>query len=249
MPLTRLTFTPGNHTYRLADELGKKHRIPSVTGILKQLDKPALIKWAANSAADFATDNWDTLSALRPSERRAQIAASPWASRDRAAAKGTAIHSLAEDLLAGKPIEVPEELLPKVEGLARWLGTSGFQPTHTECLVWSDEGDFGEGTAFGGKFDALGVHPTHGRILLDWKTGTGPWPEMGMQLAAYAGAEHLVIDGRDEVMPHVDTLAVAMVGVSGTELHILTNRGDAADAFQLLRQLHTTNASTFEVTT
>jgi hypothetical protein len=107
---TRLTFTAGNHSYWLADpDTGKKQRLTSVTTLIKQLDAPALKRWAANTAADYAVDHWDDLAQLSWSERRSAIAGAPWQARDKAAAKGTAIHAMAEDLLHGRPVDCPDD--------------------------------------------------------------------------------------------------------------------------------------------
>lgn len=238
--MTRLTFTPGNHTYRLTDESGRSRRVPSVTGLLSQLDKPALKRWAANTAADYATDHWDDLANLPPSKRRSTIAAAPWQKRDKAAAKGTAIHALAEDLIAGKPVDVPGDLAGQVQGLARWLEASGFTATDSECMVWSDDDEDLGLTAYAGTFDAFGTHPRHGSMLLDWKTGSGVYSDYGVQLAAYATADWVVTDGDDMAMPRPDTLAVAHIRPDGTDLHLLTPDQVAAavQRFELLRMLH-----------
>lgn len=238
--MSRLTFTPGNHSYWLVDpDTGKKERVTSVTTLLSQLDKPALKRWAANTAADYATDHWDELAALAPSKRRAAISGAPWQSRDKAAAEGTALHAMAEDLVAGRPVEVADELRGQVEGLARWIERSGFRATDTECRVWSEADDELGMVAFAGTFDAMGAHPRHGTLLVDWKTGSGVWPEYGIQLAAYASADWIVTDDTDMAMPRPDALAVAHVRPDGTDLHVLTpaERVIAAQRFELLRML------------
>lgn len=247
--MTRLTFTPGNHAYWLADPAGRKSRITSVTSLLGLLDKPALKRWAANTAADYAIDHWDDLANMAPSQRRDAIAGAPWQSRDKSAATGTAIHSMAEDLVAGRPVEVPDDLAGHVNGLARWIDASGFQPHATECMVWSDEDpDLGL-CAYAGTFDALGVHPRHGTLLVDWKTSRGVWPEMAVQVAAYAAAEWLVDDGTDVAMPRPDTLAVAHIRPDGTDLHIVTpaERRLAGQRFELLRALRNVPEPTFQL--
>ena len=100
--MTRLTFSAGNHAYYLKDpDTGRKTRVTSVTTLLNLLAKPALVKWAARSAADYAVDHWDDLAALPLTERQKMIAGAPEQSRDQKAASGTAIHSLAEDMIAG----------------------------------------------------------------------------------------------------------------------------------------------------
>lgn len=247
--MSRLTFTEGNHAYWLADDAGRKRRITSVTSITGMLDKPALKRWAANTAADYATDHWDDLALMAPSARRREIAAAPWQARDKKAAAGTAVHAMAEALIAGQPVEVPDELRGHVEGLARWLEASGLRVTISEALVWSDEDDDLGLCAYGGRFDALGTHPRHGAILVDWKTSSGVWPEHADQLAGYATADNLVIDGADQPMPDIATLAVAHIRADGTDLHIVPReaRRIAEQRFDLLRAIKTIPEATLEM--
>lgn len=240
--MTRLTFTPGNHAYWLADpDTGRKQRLTSVTALLNLLGKPALVKWAARAAADHAIDHWDDLAALPLSERREQIAAAPDQTRNRKAAAGTAIHAMAEDLLAGRPVDVADDERSKVEGLARFIETSGITVVHAEQLVWSPEDEDMGLCAYAGQFDALMKHPRHGLLLLDWKTGSGVYGDMAVQLAGYAAADMWVVDGEDVPAAPVDAWAVAHVTPGATDLHLVPGdqRTCARDRFDLLRALKT----------
>jgi hypothetical protein len=238
--MTRLTFNPGNHSYYLADpDTGKKERLPAVSTLLNTLAKPALTQWAARVAAAYATDHWDEL-ALQPlSARRAAIAAAAKVTKDTAAAKGTAVHALAERLLAGETVEVPDVIAGKVNHVARWLEAQQLTHVLTECRVWTEPDDDLRMCGYAGTADMIAAHPVYGRCILDWKTGSGPWPEKAIQLAAYATADHLVIGDQDTRMPRVDTLGVVMVRESGCELHLIPpdSQQAAAERFELLRML------------
>lgn len=237
---TRLTFNPGNHSYYLRNpDSGRKERLPSVTTLLGLLDKPALKRWAANTAADYATDHWDELTGMRPSERRNSIASAPWAERDRAAASGTAIHALAEQLLAGAPVDVPAEISPKVEAVARFLERAQLTKVAAECMVWSEPDDEMGLSGFAGTFDLLAAHPARGTCLVDWKTGKGVYGEHAVQLAGYRSADWLVSDGADVPMPRVDSLMVAHVRPEGVDLHVVApdQAAVARERFGLLRAL------------
>lgn len=236
--MTRLTFTPGSHAYWLLDpDTGKKQRVPSVTTLLNQLAKPALVKWAARVAAEYAQDYWDDLALKPASERVRLITAAPESARDKAAAKGTYIHALAESLLGGEAVEIPAELQDTVTGFARWWEKSGFAVLQTEVMVWAD-GDDMAGTPYAGTADLIAHHPTYGRTLLDWKTG-GIWPEHGVQVAAYSDAEWFVHADGDEPMPLINTLAVARITPDGVALHVMSDdqRSTASNRFLLLRAL------------
>jgi len=233
---SRLTFQPGRHTYKIDGQ-----KVPSVTQLLKQLDKPALTTWAANTAADYATDNWNDLNNVQPSERRKLIARAPWASRDRAAAAGTAIHAMAEQLLAGQPVEVPEPLTNKVQGLARWIQTTGVTVLLSEVRVYSDPDPELGLIGYAGTLDTVVKHPQLGVGLLDWKSGSGIYTEAALQVAAYAAAEWMVDKDTDTdvPMPSVDWLGAVHIRDDGATLHTLTSedRQAAGQRFELLRLL------------
>jgi hypothetical protein len=238
--MSRLTFTPGNHGYYLADpDTEKKTRVTSVTTLLGLLAKPALVKWAARSAADYAVDNWDSLAGMSLSERQKVIASAPDLAKNTAAAKGTAIHDLAERMIAGEPVEVADDLLPKVEGLARWLERQTFKVVATERVVWSDEDDELGLCAYAGKFDALVECPRRGLGLLDWKTGSGVYGDMGVQLVGYRSAEVHVIDDQDKPAPRIQWAGIVHVRADGSDLHTLDadSLAAAGTRFELLRAL------------
>jgi hypothetical protein len=238
--MSRLTFTPGNHAYYLADpDTGKKQRVTSVTTLLNLLAKPALVKWAARSAADYAVNEWDHLAAMPPMDRQKAIAGAPDLAKNTAAAKGTAIHDLAERMVAGESVEVADELLPKVQGLARWLERQTFKVVATERMVFSDEDDELGLCSFAGKFDALVEHPQLGRLVVDWKTGSGVYPDMAVQVAAYAHAEMHVIGDEDTPAPLVTGGAIVHIRADGSDMHLIERDQLAIgwERFQLLRGL------------
>ena len=238
--MSRLTFTPGNHAYYLADpDTGKKQRVTSVTTLLNLLAKPALVKWAARSAADYAVNEWDHLAALPLMERQKAIASAPDLAKNTAAAKGTAIHDLAERMVAGESVEVADELLPKVQGLARWLERQTFKVVATERMVFSDEDDELGLCSFAGKFDALADCPRRGLGLLDWKTGSGVYDDMAVQLAGYRAADFHVIDDTDQPKPQIRWAGVVHIRADGSDLHTVpaADLAIAHTRFELLRAL------------
>ena len=233
--MTRLTFTEAGHIYKLDGR-----RVSSVTTILQVLAKPALVNWAANAAADYAIDHWDSLASMPPSERRSAISRAPNKSRNKAAAKGTQIHDWADKLTAGREVEIPEAYVETVERFARWWEGSKFEPAAAEAAVFSD---FDEvyGTAYAARFDMLATHPSYGLTLIDWKTSNGVYPEHGLQLAAYRDAVMLQDGDTGVPMPSIDTAAVAHVRESGVVLHILdaAQAKAAQDKWELVRAIHT----------
>src|SRR5262249_46349622 len=82
------------HTYYI--DGGK---VDGVTTILSTgPPKPALVRWAANTAAELAVNEWDELACLPVADRLKRIADGPNVARDTAAVRGTRIHALADRL-------------------------------------------------------------------------------------------------------------------------------------------------------
>jgi hypothetical protein len=214
-----LRFNEKTHTYTLD---GK--RVPGVTSILgKALPKPALTYWSAKCVAEWVADNPDGVENLRSMGRGPMVQALkgvPWEKRDAAAVRGTDVHALAEKILHGQEVEVPDYLMPYVEGYVRFLDDFDLSPVLTEQPVahriWR----------YGGKFDAvvtIGRGPWAGRLaLLDWKTSSGVYGETALQVAAYARAEFYAPEPDQELpLPQVDCTGVVHIQEGSTTLHPL----------------------------
>jgi hypothetical protein len=167
-----------------------KKRAPGVTSILKILDKPALVPWAARSVAEFVADHHDEVLALYGMGRDPMVNAlkgAPWTQRDLAAAKGTEIHAYAEQLINGRSADVPDHLRGYVDGYLRLLESFDIEPLATELVVAN------RAVHYAGTGDAVirvGRGELAGRVgLVDWKTGSGIYAESMLQTAAYACAE------------------------------------------------------------
>lgn len=221
-----LRFIEKTHTYFLD---GKK--IPGVTTLIgKGIPKPALSYWAARTVAEYVIGNPEAVEQLRAMGEGPAIAALkgiPWAKRDKAAIQGTDVHALAEKVIHGDEVEVPDHLLAHVQGYVRWLEEFDVQPVLTEQPVASRK------WRYGGKFDAIvtiGRGRWAGRSpLLDWKTSSGVYGETALQTAAYASAEFFAPDENTEIpMPEIDCTGVVHITEGGTTLHPL-----AHDAEQL----------------
>lgn len=208
-----LRFTPGNHAYRLDGR-----PVPSVTTLLnKGLPKPALTYWSAKCVAEFVADNEAAVESLRGAGRGPMVAALksvPWEKRDTAAVRGTDVHALAEELLHGREVEVPEHLSGYVDGYVKWLDLWAPEVILTERIGANRK------WWYAGKFDAIFDLPTGERVLCDWKTSAGVYGDTSCQLAAYRGMEfYLDDDGAEQPMPTVDSLAVLHVTATGSDLY------------------------------
>jgi hypothetical protein len=224
---SRLTFTPANHSYWIADADGKKQRAPSVSALKKTLHQFDAERWVLGQTADAAADAWDGLVGL-PQPLVAEEIRRAGARRVAEAREfGTAVHHYAESLWTGEPVEVPDEYVSHVTAIAGWFHRNGAAVRHAEAMVWADEGDFGE-SAMAGRFDLI-VHVNgRGTGLLDlktWRAGAGGHPrqaEWAFQLAAYSQMEHMVDPSGDDVpMPVIDWCGTLHVGPSGAVEYVL----------------------------
>lgn len=221
--------------YTLADGT----RLASVTTVLQALNKPALLKWAANTVAEEAVSNLPTL--VRRSRTDASdtlvkwLAGQPFARRDEAAAAGTKAHALAEAHVLNQPAQgsgggapgggvaaadpdspVGQTLAQFERFLAEW--SPEFQAT--EAIVANRT------YGYAGTLDAIARFPClvgSGSKVVDYKTGkTGPWPEWALQTVAYQRCEELWLpNGKSVPMPKTDGVMCLRLRPDGYALHEL----------------------------
>lgn len=196
-----------NHAYYLETDNGEV-KLDGVTTLIGDgMRKKALEHWAGNETAKYAVDNWDALAELTPTNRFETLKKARFESRDTAAARGTQVHALAEQLVAGDQVDVPDEIAGHVESAVKFLDEWKIRSILSECTVWSERGFYGgtlDGVATSEVWDA---HPQGGAgvekrvILFDWKTSrSGIYGETALQLAAYANADFYIADGADHPM-------------------------------------------------
>jgi hypothetical protein len=216
-PVRRVNAGKG-HAYKDADG----RRVPGVTTILSDgLPKKALINWAGNATADYAVDNWDMLSELKPSERLKKMQGGRYESRDAAANRGTAVHALAEKLIKGEEVEVPDALAGHVESYVRFLDEWAPEPVLVEAVVMSHK------HGYAGTLDLIADIPGRGRVLMDIKTSrSGIFGETALQLCAYRYADVYLDETGDEPiekdMLEVDEVIAIHVRADGYDLYPLT---------------------------
>lgn len=216
-PVRRVNRGRG-HSY--VDANGAK--VPGVTTIMGNgVPKPALINWAANITAGYAIDHWDELGEMSPSVRLAKLKEARYADRDAAANRGTAVHNLAEKLVKGEEIDVPDELAGHVEAYVKFLDDWDVQPVLVEFVVASHQ----YGYAGTGDLIADLVNPDRPgervRWLLDVKTSrSGVYGETALQLAGYRYADFYLdpATGREEPVPVVERTGVIHVRADGYDL-------------------------------
>jgi hypothetical protein len=231
-----LKFSPAGHKYWLDGR-----PVPGVTTLLgKGLPKPALPYWAAKSVAEYVVANPDAVDTLRSLGDGPAVAALkgiPWQKRDEAAVRGTDVHKLAEQIIHGETVDIPEHLAGHVDGYVRWLDLFDVEPVVTETPVANRK------SWYAGTFDAVirfGRGPWAGRtVLADWKTSSAVYGETGLQTAAYARAEFMAPSPDDEQpIPVVDATGVLHITDAGSQFYPLSRTpAEVDEAFALFKHI------------
>lgn len=214
-----------NHWY--VDLDANNERVPGVTTIVGNgMPKPALLNWAGEATAEYAVDNWDELAPLPLTERLKKIKGGRYEKRDAASNKGTQVHEMAERLLAGEKVTVPDALVGYVDSCVRFLDDFQVRPVHVEAVVYSETRRH-VGTTDLIADVLLPDMPEYQHIprdadgfsrgLFDWKTSkSGIFGDVALQLTPYRFSEFLILPD-DEVidMPSVDFCAGIHVRADG----------------------------------
>jgi hypothetical protein len=211
--------------------------IASVTTILKVVDKSGpLVGWAKRITAEAAVkhrgelggwvDSFGDDGAVSMLTKAASVI------RDKAANAGSEVHRMAEAIVRGQDIEVPEELAPFVASFVTWR--QKFEPEYlaAEEMVYSHHG-------YAGTFDAI-VRIAGEVWMLDYKTSKGVYPETALQLAAYANADAI---GRPNdpiryLIAPIEQFGVVHIRPEGAELIPYDVTAETFEAFLAAKRLH-----------
>ena len=215
--------------------------VTTALGILSKGD--GLTWWSAREAGKFAVANREWLSLLPEDEQVDLAARAHDTARREAAARGTALHDLVVPLLRGEQVDPPEDdrLAALARAAVRFMDEWSFRPIITESLVWSSD------PRYAGTLDLVGTSPLFpGRVFLaDWKTNRKAiYPEVGLQLAAYANAEFYVDeDGEDvpmETLGITDHIALHLTE-DGYAVQATSTEPETFDYFKQVLRTHELN--------
>lgn len=224
-------------------------KIPGVTKILGRLAKEALIPWASGMAADYFRDSLiagyedaDPDQVISPTIREIleihKDAKGAYRRKAAAAADvGKLVHAYAESWLKGnrKP-EAPKKKLSDedqekynngITAFRTWWDSHKIEVYSPERMIFSRRWLYAGTTDFFGKID--------GELCdLDFKTSSGLYPEMALQVAAYRIAleEELGIHIPASWLVRFDKTSGACVS------HRIPRNDMHADAFLSLREVH-----------
>lgn len=200
------------------------HKAPGVTSIIGMLPKPFLQYWAARTVAEAAVEQAEAVLAIRGGKdpRTGQYLGDPDAAVDMLkgaprrytksrADLGAAAHDMFERLIRGETVRhVGMDLDPYKRHFCEFLDRVQPELVSAEDVVWSDQHDYA------GSSDAiLRIQEEDGSwatVIVDWKTSRDTYPDVALQLAAYAHADRIIdVDGVSSPMPKIDAGAVLHV--------------------------------------
>jgi hypothetical protein len=229
-----LRFLEKSHQYRMTELPG-----PAVKGTNPELrvtgattligggvPKPNLVWWAGKTVAEYVKENPLEVQLLRDKhgidgfDMVHELASVPGKVRDAAADRGTEIHHIAEKLMHGHEVVIPDELRAAVMGYLKLIDEWGITPILTETSVGNRK------HWYTGRLDSIATIGALGgaKVLLDWKTSRGIYGETGLQCAGYAKAEFYVEDDKPAVeipMPEIERTMVCHITDQGSFLYDL----------------------------
>ncbi|MDD5304668.1 MAG: hypothetical protein PHS14_16360 [Elusimicrobia bacterium] len=160
------------------------------------LPKPALVGWAARCTAEYAVDKqqvWRPMAEDDRDEAVKHLAGIRFSASGKAAARGTDIHKAAEKINLGLPSDHSEDLQPYVDQYLSFLRD------HAPKFIMAEAPIYSRAYHYAGTLDS--IVEIDGRVcVMDTKTTDRgpdspkrrpPYPEVALQLCAYARAEYV----------------------------------------------------------
>lgn len=205
-------MTPDGRVY----EWKGKDYVSVTTAIKNGVSKPGLIGWAARTVASLAVDmQSDESGQLKPLSSKSLMDAFDGA-RGGAASIGNVVHSIAEKISNNENVDLDaldEEIRPFVDAFVQFVSEWKPKFIETEAFVASRKYEYA------GTLDAI-VEIKGKTYILDIKTGKNIYPEVALQMAAYARADFIGRPSQEEKqMPEINMN-------KGLVLHVRPNKYD-----------------------
>ncbi|MFE2977476.1 hypothetical protein [Streptomyces sp. NPDC059258] len=253
MPGTIRTIQRGGSRWYVDPVTAIKY--PGVTSVVAMLPKPFLVWWAARMTAEAAVSNLPAVASIAERDEAGAVdylrnAHSRYTKLR--ARVGSEAHDLFERMIRGEAIgRVHPDLEPYREGFAEFLDVVRPELVRAEDIAWSDSHEYA------GSFDAIlrvrlgeDGKPDHDNgtwhtLIVDWKTSKATYPDVALQMAAYAHADKIVApDGASEPMPEFDGAAVLHITPEGWAFKPVRIDREVFDTFLTLRRVFTWDRET-----
>lgn len=192
----------------------KGERFTSVTTILGALGKPHLIKWSAKMAALYAVEHWGELTGklIDGCEKDDIVDLIKGASSrytEDASNVGDLVHGAVEKHIKG---EKPGDVIMTHMGYFKKF-EDDWKPEYLACEATA----YNRTEGYAGTFDFI-ARINGARTIVDVKTGKSVYPEVGLQLAAYANGEFIGHGDVEYPMLEVEHGAVLHLRPNGYKL-------------------------------
>lgn len=215
----------------IVDEV-KFHR---VTTVLQVVNKPALGNWIKKTTLDSVRESFEQSSGtsgqilnvnaewIDDVLEKAKGASDK--ARDDAADKGSNIHNTLADMFVRRWDD--KNLHGAAAAAAQFIDDRGFTLEAVEVPLWSDL------WRVAGTCDVVARRKIdNARVIWDWKTGSGPWPEMAFQLGAYSKMIEILTGER------VAMAYIVHVNENGYSCQEVDDLREAEEAFDVVAQLY-----------
>lgn len=221
------------------NEAAPDTKYPGVTSVLGMLPKPFLAYWQAKMVAELAVDSLDFIEQMAQRDRDGAVqylkGAATRYTKTRARV-GSEAHDLFERMIRNQRIgRVHPDMTPYQRNFAAFLDAVQPELIRAEDVAWSDTHEYA-GSFDGilrlrlneyGKPDASGEPAT---VMADWKTSKATYPEVALQMSAYANADFIIDPaGKRETMPVFDGAVV--LHITDEQAALKPVRIDQADVF------------------
>ncbi|MEE1835772.1 hypothetical protein [Streptomyces sp. SP17KL33] len=194
-----------------------------MTSVINMAPKPFLAFWQAKMVAELAVDSLPFVAQMAERDRQGAVdylkGAANRYTRSRAEL-GSSAHDLFERMIRGEFVgRVHPDLTPYVRHFREFLDAVNPELVSAEDVAWSDT------HKYAGSFDAIlrvwvdeanRITPDRSGepalLMADWKTSKATYPDVALQMSAYAYADRIISpDGTSVPMPEFDGAAVLHV--------------------------------------
>ncbi len=246
MPGAIRTIHRGGSRFYVDPQTAEK--MPGVTSVVGMLPKPFLVHWAARMTAEAAVGNLPAVASIAERDETGAIdyLRNAHSRYTRLRAKvGSDAHDLFERMIRGEFIgRVHPDLEPYRDGFAEFLEAVRPELVRAEDVAWSSTHHYA------GSFDAIirvqlgeDGKPDHENgtwhtLIVDWKTSKSAYPDVALQMSAYAHADLIISpDGVSEPMPEFDGAAVLHITPDGWVFKPVRIDREVFDVFLVLRRV------------
>lgn len=198
--------TPDGRFYEITCSDGSVRRMPSVTTILNELNKPWLANWSCKLMAEYVRNNVPLDQPLTEATLDEILTTGKRQHRivlETAGAYGSGIHdAIQRRLETGKyPTQYRDDpaTLPCLRAFEGWWKEQRLTPLLVETVVWSER------YGFAGTCDLIARHQDGTLFCGDWKTSNHMQPGYAIQACCYATAHE------ERTGDRISTIAVVRI--------------------------------------